>query len=99
MSTKYSGWLDGTLSEREYGGQSNSRLYDEMDVWENSGGVVDVVVRSDGGHDTTTLDAHNHASATLHSYNAVANGGTGHSYLQYTDDVTIENWGSKTLFA
>lgn len=91
LSTKYSGWVDGKLSEREYGGPGNSRLYDKLDVFANSSGVVDAVVRGATGNDTVTFDAHNGAADSLASYHAVADGGHGHDYVQFTDDVTVKN--------
>jgi hypothetical protein len=97
VSTKYSGWVDGKLSEHEYGSSGNSRLYDKMDVWQNSSGVVDAVVRGATGNDTITFDAHNGSANTLASYNAVADGGRGHSYVQFTSDVTIKNAASETF--
>jgi hypothetical protein len=91
LSTKYSGWVDGKLSEREYGGTGNSRMYDQRDVWSNCGGVVDTVVRGATGNDSITLDAQNGASNTLVSYHTVADGGRGHSLIQSTSDVFVKN--------
>jgi hypothetical protein len=97
LSTKYSGWMDGKLSEREYGGPGNSRMYDSMDIWENSSGVVDTVVRGATGNDIITLAAHNQAASTLSSYHTVADGGAGHSYIQFTSDVAVTHAASTTL--
>jgi hypothetical protein len=83
--------VDGTLSEREYGGKGNSRMYDRMDIWANSTGVVDTVVRGATGNDTITLEAHNGAANTLVSYHTVADGGRGHSLIQNTADVAVKN--------
>jgi hypothetical protein len=91
LSTKYSSWVDGKLSEREYGGPGNSRMYDKMDVWANSSGVVDTVVRGATGNDTITLDAQNGAAGSLVTYHTVADGGSGHSLIQSTNDVSVKN--------
>jgi hypothetical protein len=97
LSTKYTGWVDGTLSEREYGGPGNSRLYDQMDVFENSSGVVDAVVRGATGNDTVTFDAHNGSADSLASYHAVADGFLGHDYIQATNDVVVKNAANQLL--
>jgi hypothetical protein len=98
-ATKYSGWVDGKLSEREYGGSGNSRIYDKMDIWQNSTGVVDAELRSATGNDTTTFDAHNGSAGTLASYYAVADGGLGRTSVQFTTDVLVKSAENETWIA